>query len=102
LNEQSDSLLKLPVIGAENAPSLIQFLEQNGAEIQPGPSDPEYEVRNGNLDIVLIIPEEYGEDFSAGQPAVIHLIVDTSRQSSTSVKAPVYSTLTIARSERCV
>ena len=82
LNEQSDSLLKLPVIGAENAPSLIQFLEQNGAEIQPGPSDPEYEVRNGNLDIVLIIPAEYGDDFSAGQPAVIRLIVDTSRQSS--------------------
>jgi len=74
--------LKLAVAGAENAPSLIQFLEQNGVEIQEAPTDPRTAVRNGELDMVLIIPEGYGEDFSAGHPATVQVVLDSSRQSS--------------------
>jgi len=80
--EQSERPLPLPVIGAENAPGLIQFLKQTGAEIKPAPADPETEVRAGNYDTVLIIPKTYGADFSAGRPATVQLVLDESRQSA--------------------
>ena len=79
---KTEKPLPLPVVGAGNAPSLIQFLKQNGAEIKPAPADPEAEVRAGNYDAVLIIPEAYGKDFSAGRPATVQLVLDDSRQSA--------------------
>ncbi|MHC1782225.1 MAG: ABC transporter permease [Anaerolineaceae bacterium] len=83
LNADSiETPLRLPVAGAENAPSLVQFLEQNGAEIVPAPADPQAEVREGNLDVVLIIPEGYGEKFSSAHPAEVQLVMDSSRMSS--------------------
>lgn len=73
----------LPVVGAEYAPALVQFLGQNGAIIQPGPQDPETAVRNGDLELVLVIPgPEFGEDFSAGRPAKVQIVLDASRQSA--------------------
>jgi sodium transport system permease protein len=80
--DQTENPLRLPVAGAENAPSLVRFLEQNGAEILPAPVDPETEVRNGNVELVLVIPEGYGEEFTAGQPAPVRLVIDSSRQSA--------------------
>jgi sodium transport system permease protein len=74
--------LRLPVAGRENAPSLVQFLEQNGAEIVPAPADPQQEVREGNLDVVLVIPPDYGEKFNAVHPAEVQLVVDSSRMST--------------------
>ena len=82
INEAKSNALQLPVIGAEHAPGLIQFFEQNYVNIIPGPSDPEGEVSKGNLEVVLIIPENYAEDFRAGRPATIRMVLDSSRQSS--------------------
>jgi sodium transport system permease protein len=74
--------LELPVQGAENAPSLISFLEQNNVLILPAPENPHQDVRNGVRDLVLIIPDDFGESFSAGQPARLEMVVDSSRQSA--------------------
>jgi sodium transport system permease protein len=74
--------LRLPVAGAENAPNLIQFLEQQNVEIVAAPADPQAAVRNGDEAVVLVIPAEYGEDFTAGRPAEVQLIADSSRQSA--------------------
>jgi sodium transport system permease protein len=82
VSEQIEKPLDLPVQGSQHAPSLIQFLEQNDVVIQPAPADPRAEVIAGDLDIVLIIPESYGEDFTAGRPATVQLVYDDSRQSS--------------------
>ncbi len=79
---KSEAPLSLPVVGAENAPALVQFLEQNGASILPGPANPEGEVKAGNQDVVLTIPANYGEVFTSGQPAPVRLIADESRQSA--------------------
>jgi len=70
----------LPVQHPENAPSLIQFLEQHDVIIEPAPSDPEGAIRQGDLNVVLVIPEEYGEDFSSGKTATVRLILDSTRQ----------------------
>jgi sodium transport system permease protein len=74
--------LELPVQGAENAPNLIRFLEQNNVHVLPAPADPQAAVRNGDVEVVLIIPATYGEAFSAGQPAGVQVVLDTSRTSS--------------------
>jgi sodium transport system permease protein len=74
----------LPVIGAENAPELIQFMEQNGAQIRSAPADPQAAVRNGDADVVLIIPEGFREDFSRGRPATVQMVLDSTRQSTIS------------------
>ncbi len=79
---ESENLLPLPVVGSENAPALVQFLEQNGAAIKPPPSDPEAAVQAGDNDIVLIIPKNYREDFNAGHSASVQLVMDDSRGSA--------------------
>lgn len=81
-SEQTDKVLVLPVMGADNAPHLIEFLEQNRVQIEAAPADPESAVRLGDLDVVLIIPASYGDDFRAGRPATVQVIVDDSRQSA--------------------
>jgi sodium transport system permease protein len=48
VREDIEKPLNLPVQNAENAPSLIQFLEQNDVVIEPAPENPETAVRNGD------------------------------------------------------
>jgi len=81
-NDVRESTIDLPFIGAENAPVLVQYLEQNGIAIVEAPENPEEAVRNGDVDIVISVPESYSEDFSAGRPATVRVIMDSSRQSA--------------------
>lgn len=80
--EAAQQALQLPVIGADYAPNLIEYLEQNNVEILEAPTNPEESVRVGDHDVVLIISEGYGENLQNGRPATVELIVDDSRQSS--------------------
>ena len=74
--------IQLPVVGAENAPQLVEFLKQSGVIILPPPANPRDDVLNGKLDVVLVIPPEYGNEFAQGEPASVRLILDTSRMSA--------------------
>jgi sodium transport system permease protein len=78
----NETRIPLPVEGRENAPSLVEFLEQNGFLVVSAPTNPEEQVRRGNYEVVLIIPEEYAETFTAGRPAPLRLVLDTSRQAT--------------------
>jgi sodium transport system permease protein len=82
VREEIEQPLNLPVQNPENAPNLIRFLEQNDVIVEAAPPDPRAAVKAGDLNVVLVIPEEYGEDFSAGESATVQLIVDNSRQSA--------------------
>jgi sodium transport system permease protein len=81
-----DKPLRLAVAGAGNAPSLVRSLEQNGVEVVPAPADVRKAVRDGDLDLALVIPEDYGKDFRASRPARVELVHDASRSES---RAPV-------------
>jgi sodium transport system permease protein len=74
--------VELPVVGAENAPALIEFLKQGGVQILPAPPDPRAEVQNGNRDVILVIPAGYGADFTSSAPANVEMMMDTSRMSA--------------------
>jgi sodium transport system permease protein len=81
-SDQIEQDLDLPVIGAEHAPNLIAFLEQNRVNVLPGPEDPEAQVQAGDLDVVVIIPAGFGDDLAAGRPATVQVVFDDSRQSA--------------------
>ncbi len=82
IRENVEDALVLPVVGAENAPNLIKFLEQQNVDIVPAPDDPEAAVIAGDINVAVIIPEEYSEDYSAGETANIQLVFDSTRQSA--------------------
>ncbi len=81
-SEKAEQPLELPIVGAEHAQVLVDFLEQQGAVPQDPPADPAAAVKAGDVDLVLEIPEGWGEAFAAGRPATVRLIVDESRQTA--------------------
>jgi len=82
IRERVEDSLVLPVAGSENAPSLIAYLEQQDVIIELAPADPEAAVIAGDINVALIIPPEYGIDFSSGKTANVQLIFDSTRQSA--------------------
>lgn len=72
----------VPVAGQENAPGLVSFLEQNGVDVIAAPEAPREAISRGDYDVILSIPEAYGESFRAAHPASVQLITDTSNQSA--------------------
>jgi sodium transport system permease protein len=80
--ERAEKTLELPVVGAQYAPSLIRFLEQQGAVIQPNPENPEDMVRSQEVPVVIRILPEFAENWEQGIPAPIEVISDISRQES--------------------
>lgn len=84
IRENAEEPLSLPVAGAEHAPNLIEFLEQQDVIIESAPVDPQAAVIAGDINVALVIPEDYGEDFSAGETANVQLVFDSTRQSASS------------------
>ncbi len=83
--QDQDKALEMPVVGEQHAPNLLRFLRENGVE----PKSERYTtseaidaVRAGQRDFVLIIPESYDDKLSAGEPAPLDLIVDTSNNNA--------------------
>jgi sodium transport system permease protein len=80
--ERAEQALELPVVGAQYAPNLIRYLEQQGAIVQPEPLDPEAMVRDQETPVIIRILPEYPERWIEGLPAPVEVIMDPSRQES--------------------
>lgn len=80
--EDAEKILEVPVVGTEHAPNLVNFLEQQGVVIQVSPDDPEASVRTQEVQVIIRIPEQFGEQWKAGKPAVVEVIADPSRRES--------------------
>ncbi len=78
--DKAEKPLPVPVIGAENAPNLVDALKQRGVIIEDPISNPEQAVREQNADLVLRIPPSYGEAWNKGEPAQVELIFDDSQR----------------------
>ncbi len=81
-SEQIERTIHLPVAGVNNAPNLVGYLEQNNVVIIPALENPEAAVRSGDLDLVLVIPDDYGEKFSGGRPSPVQLVHDSTDERS--------------------
>jgi len=77
--EGAESTLSLPVIGQEHAPNLMTFLHSRNIDVVGGPVDSAAAmeaVKTGTHDIVLIVPEEFGEQLAGMIPAKVELVSD--------------------------
>ncbi|NCF14222.1 MAG: ABC transporter permease [Gammaproteobacteria bacterium] len=77
--EDQESTLELPIIGQEFAPNLVAFLRSKNIDAVDGPEDlaaAMEAVKSGVHDIVLIIPEEFGEQLADTIPAKVELVSD--------------------------
>ena len=83
---REDAPLVVPVAGAKNAPNLVAFLERHGARVETAPPDYEQKIRDGDLDLAISVPDDYGKDFVGGLPAALQLVIDGSRNKS---RAPI-------------
>ena len=77
--EVADEALEVPVIGAEHAPNLITYLESNNISFKDDLASRDaaiFAVESGEVDVALVIPESFGDDFAALVPATIEVITD--------------------------
>ena len=74
-----EKTLPIPVIGAEHAPNLMRYLESRNIEIVDAPESREAaleSVKTGLHDIVVLVPDSFGEQLAEAMPARIELISD--------------------------
>ena len=78
-----DKPMDLPVIGAEHAPNLIRYLESSNLVVVDGPESRDAaieSVKAGDTDVVVVVPEIFGEQLSEGTSALVEVISDESDQ----------------------
>jgi sodium transport system permease protein len=76
--QQADEI-KIPVVGAEHAATFVDWLgQQRGVEVVDGPDDPYTAVREGDVDFVIVIPEDYNKLFAQAKTVELELVADGS------------------------
>ena len=77
--DDAESVMELAVIGQEYAPNLMRFLESRNIDIVAGPEDADgaaEAVKSGLHDVVLVVPENFGEQLADTIPARVELYSD--------------------------
>ncbi len=78
--EKSANEIKIPVVGRQYAPVLMNWLEQQaGVEIVDGPADPEKAVSDRTVDFVLVVDKDFANQFGDSRPAKVQLFGDSTR-----------------------
>ena len=77
--DDAQKTLELPVIGAEHAPNLVDYLVSRNIDAVDGPADlaaAMEAVKLGTHDVVLVIPAEFGEQLADITPAMVQIVSD--------------------------
>ncbi len=77
-----DEPAALAVAYAERAPNLMEFLKANNMDIELAPDDIQASVRQGDVPVVLEVPEDFASALRAGQPAPLIVHVNDSDKHS--------------------
>lgn len=78
LSDESETL-DVPVIGHEHAPNVVKFLSSKNINVVEAPEDRDgsiNDVKDGVHDLVIVIPESFGEDLANAVPATVEIISD--------------------------
>jgi sodium transport system permease protein len=79
-DRQTADDVRIPIVGAQNAPALVQWLsQQSGVTVATAPGDPEQAVRDQSEYVVLIIPPGFADDFRSSRPAGLKVVTDSAR-----------------------
>lgn len=68
--------IKLSVVGAEQLPHLIEWLQERGVQVDAVGDDAYQKVEQGTLGYALIIPDDAREKFSTGESIELALVFD--------------------------
>ena len=77
--DDAQKTLELPIIGVEHAPNLVDYLVSKNIDTVDGPADlaaAMEAVKIGEHDVVLVIPEEFGEQLADMTPAMVRIVSD--------------------------
>ena len=80
--EEKSATLKVRMVGQENAAALVNFLKRSDVEIESAPKDYEARIKEGRLDAVIVVPQDFEEHYLAGDGAKLEIIYDDSRTDS--------------------
>ncbi len=72
----------VPIIGQDNAPDLISYLEQKEIRFEDYEGIPKQDIQNEKINIVLEIPEDYAEKFGNSLSATVYIHADNSMDKS--------------------
>lgn len=74
--------LEVQVIGQENAPDLIRYLSERDISFVGYDGSAKQDIQSGDIEVVLEIPDDFAEKFTASQPATLYLHSDNSMEKS--------------------
>ncbi|WP_028919322.1 ABC transporter permease [Pseudoxanthomonas suwonensis] len=77
---QIEQVLEVPTIGIERAPNLVAFLGTQGIRAIEAPADLEHALRSQQHDVGLRISESFAEDWRAGRPALVEVMLDSTQR----------------------
>jgi len=80
--EQKAATLQVRIAGAAHALALVNFLERNDVQIEEAPADYSERIRQGRLDAVIVVPDDFEERWLAGDGARLEIVFDDSRSDS--------------------
>jgi sodium transport system permease protein len=80
--DRAEKPLEIPVVGAQFAPNFVQFLNQHGAIVKPGPEKPEAAIQSRDFDAILRISPEFPKQWREGSSASVEILYDPSRQTA--------------------
>lgn len=74
-----DARMSLPVIGSEHAPNLMRYLDSANIDVVDGPPTREaalVAVKAGTYDVVVVVPDNFGEQLASATSAKVELVFD--------------------------
>jgi sodium transport system permease protein len=77
--DDAQKTLELPIIGVEHAPNLVDYLVSKNIDTVDGPAHlaaAMEAVKIGELDVVLVIPAEFGDQLADMTPAMVQIVSD--------------------------
>jgi sodium transport system permease protein len=77
--ENAEEPLDLPVIGREFAPNMMAFLESRNIRVEDGPNTRQAAIDavvNGEADVVVVVPDDFGDRLAEMTPATVEVITD--------------------------
>ena len=79
---QMEQRLEVPVVGAAHAPSLLAHLRMFGIEAVAPPARLEAAILSQQVDVALVIGEDFGSHWEGGRPAPVELLYDSTRRNA--------------------
>lgn len=90
---QLDTVLEVPVVGAERAPNLVAFLATRGIKAVAPPADVDAAIVRQDVDVALQVGADFADDWRAGRPALIEIVQDSTRRDAEIPSARLRSAL---------